>query len=191
MKSGQKKLLIILAVFLLPIVLGTLLFFTIDKLGLNRGSTNYGTLVQPALPAVMGDLMQGSEIASKEATLVKKWTLVYIEPKECDQVCLDKLVLMNKIRLLTNEKMRRVRTLFVTNKGTADIIDNTPFKNMVITHVDQNDSAFIQQFPKREIKPIYLIDPYGNIMMYYGDKDLNAKKVIKDLNRLLKYSKLG
>jgi len=105
--------------------------------------------------------------------------------------CLDRLTLIKKVRLLTNEKMRRVRTLFISNKATVDSIDKSQYKDMVMTHVDAKDSAFLKQFPKLDTKPIYLIDPYGNIMMYYPQEGLNAKKMIKDIKRLLKYSQLG
>lgn len=191
MKSGQKKFLMMLAVFLLPVILGSLLFFNLEKVGFEKGSTNYGTLVHPAKPAVLADLKQGENQAVKEQTIAKSWTMTYLETNKCDQVCLDKLTLIKKVRLLTNEKMRRVRTLFVSNKAIEAGIDKSQYKDMVFTNVDDENSEFIKQFPHQDTKPIYLIDPYGNIMMYYPQKDLNAKKIIKDINRLLKYSQLG
>jgi len=191
MKSGQKKFLMMVLVFLLPVVLGSLLFFNLEKVGFDKGSTNYGTLVHPALPTVIADLKQGNNNAIKEETVAKSWTMTYIEPSNCDQICLDKLTLIKKVRLLTNEKMRRVRTLFVTNKQIEDSIDKSQYRDMVFTNVEDANSPFVKQFPAQDTKPIYLIDPYGNIMMYYPQQDLNAKKIIKDINRLLKYSQLG
>ncbi len=87
--------------------------------------------------------------------------------------------------------MRRVRTLFVSNKAIVNNIDKSQYSDMVMTNVNDKNSAFLKQFPNQETKPIYLIDPYGNIMMYYPQAELNAKKVLKDINRLLKYSQLG
>lgn len=191
MKSGQKKFLMMLAVFLLPVILGSLLFFNLEKVGFEKGSTNYGSLVHPAKPAVLADLQQGDDKAVKEQTIAKSWTMAYLETDNCDQICLDKLTLIKKVRLLTNEKMRRVRTLFVSNKTIEAGIDKSQYKDMVFTNVSGGNSEFIKQFPHQNTKPIYLIDPYGNIMMYYPQKDLNAKKIIKDINRLLKYSQLG
>ena len=191
MESGKKKFLTLVAVFVTPVVLGSLLFFNLERLGFEKGSTNYGTLVHPALPAVVADLKQGDVEAVREETIAKSWTMAYIEPSNCDQACLDKLTLIKKVRLLTNEKMRRVRTLFITNPAIADSIDETQYRDMVISNVTDENSSFLKQFPHQETKPIYLIDPYGNIMMYYPQADLNAKKIIKDINRLLKYSQLG
>ena len=191
MDSGKKKFLMMVAVFVTPVVLGTILFFNLELLGIEKGSTNYGNLVHPALPAVVADLKQGDSVAVREETIAKSWTMAYVEPKACDQVCLDKLTLIKKVRLLTNEKMRRVRTLFVTSKAIESSIDKSQYNDMVMTNVINENSEFLKQFPYRETKPIYLIDPYGNIMMYYPQDDLNAKKIIKDINRLLKYSQLG
>jgi hypothetical protein len=36
-----------------------------------------------------------------------------------------------------------------------------------------------------------LIDPIGNIMMYYQPEGVDIKRVVKDLKRLLKYSRIG
>ena len=191
MDSSKKKFLLLVAVFLTPVILGSLLFFNLERLGFDKGSTNYGTLVQPIVTSVVADLKQDGTAAVREETIAKRWTYTYIEPNNCDQTCLDRLTLIKKVRLLTNEKMRRVRTLFVSNKATVDSIDKSQYKDMVMTHVDVKDSAFLKQFPKLDTKPIYLIDPYGNIMMYYPQEGLNAKKMIKDIKRLLKYSQLG
>ena len=191
MDSGKKKFLTLVAVFVAPVLLGTLLFFNLERLGIQKGSTNYGSLVHPAYPAVVADLKQGDVDAVREETIAKSWTMTYIETANCDQVCLDKLTLIKKIRLLTNDKMRRVRTLFVSNKAIVNNIDKSQYSDMVMTNVNDKNSAFLKQFPNQETKPIYLIDPYGNIMMYYPQAELNAKKVLKDINRLLKYSQLG
>ena len=191
MRSDQKKFLMLVAVFLLPVILGSLLFFSQDIINYEKGSTNYGTLIQPARPAKLADLKQGDIQAVKEETIAKSWTMAYLETEQCDQLCRDKLTLIKKVRLLTNEKMRRVRTLFVTNPEIENSIDKKEYKDMVFSNVTDSNSGFVQQFPAQETKPIYLIDPYGNIMMYYPQKDLNAKKIIKDINRLLKYSQLG
>jgi len=46
----------------------------------------------------------------------------------------------------------------------------------------------LSSFPKNSI---FLIDPIGNFMLYYNPSDINVKFVIKDLKRLLKYSRIG
>jgi hypothetical protein len=38
---------------------------------------------------------------------------------------------------------------------------------------------------------IFLIDPIGNIMLQYQAENIDVKKVVKDLERLFKYSRVG
>ncbi|MDA8942290.1 hypothetical protein N9I44_01140, partial [bacterium] len=49
-------------------------------------------------------------------------------------------------------------------------------------------AAKLAEFPESSI---FLIDPIGNFMLYYNSKDINIKFVLKDLKRLLKYSRIG
>ncbi len=191
MDAGKKSFLWLVAVFVAPILLGTLLFFNLENLGFEKGSVNYGTLIQPAFLTKTAELKQGSEPAVFEDTLAKKWTLLYIETTECKQFCLNRLLLMKRIRLLTNENMRRVRTLFVSSQHNLDQIVKDQNRDLVMANIDSTSSEFLKQFPDLEKFPVYLIDPFGNLMMYYPQVDPDAKKMLKDLHRLLKYSHLG
>ncbi|MEE9327722.1 MAG: hypothetical protein V3U71_10555 [Cocleimonas sp.] len=191
MDAGKKSFLWLVGVFVAPILLGTLLFFNLENLGFEKGSVNYGVLVQPAFPTQIHDLMLGDKMALREATLAKKWTMLYIEPDVCDKACLDRLLLIKRVRLLMNEHMRRVRTVLVSDKKVSALVSKKDNPDLVLTHVDMKVSEFIKQYPKLDKTPIYLLDPMGNLMMYYSSADPNAKKIIKDLQKLLKYSHLG
>ncbi|MCF6189985.1 MAG: hypothetical protein L3J51_05885 [Cocleimonas sp.] len=191
MDTGKKSFLWLVAVFVAPILLGTLLFFNLERLGFEKGSVNYGVLVQPAFPVQVHDLMLDDKVALREETLAKKWTMLYIEPDECDKLCLDRLLLIKRVRILMNEQMRRVRTTLVSNKEIDTSILKKQNPDLVLTHVDMAASDFLKQYPEVNKSPIYLHDPLGNLMMYYPQVDLDAKKMIKDLLKLLKYSHLG
>ncbi len=191
MDAGKKSFLWLIAVFVAPILLGTLLFFNLERLGFEKGAVNYGTLIQPAFPAQLHDLMQGDKEADKEKTLTNKWTMLYIEPDICDQACLDRLMLIKRVRLLMNEQMRRVRTVLVSKQEVGALISIKDNPDLVLAHVDMTSSEFLKQFPELEKTPVYLLDPLGNLMMYYPQVSPDIKKMIKDLLKLLKYSHLG
>jgi len=74
MDSSKKKFLLLVAVFLTPVILGSLLFFNLERLGFDKGSTNYGTLVQPIVTSVVADLKQDGTAAVREETIAKRWT---------------------------------------------------------------------------------------------------------------------
>lgn len=191
MDAGKKSFLWLIAVFVAPILLGTLLFFNLERLGLSKGSVNYGVLVQPATPTVIEDLKQADGQAKPENTITKKWTMLYIASQDCEQACLEKLLLMKRIRLLMNEQMRRVRTLVVSSVDILNKIPKQENPDLVFANVDTKTSIFLKQFPEQDKMPVYLIDPFGNLMMYYPQAEPDAKKMINDLRRLLKYSHLG
>lgn len=193
MDSGKKSFLWLVTIFVAPILLGTLLFFNLERLGFEKGSVNYGILVQPAQPTKLEDLKQDNNPAVEEEVLTKKWTMLYIENSEnavCDDFCLARLSNIKRIRLLMNEQMRRVRTVLVSNNEVAKSISSKDNPDLVMTEVTPN-SNFLKQFPEQQLKPIYLIDPFGNLMMYYPQPEPDLKKMIKDIRRLLKYSHLG
>jgi len=191
MDAGKKSFLWLIAVFVAPILLGSMLFFNLEKLGFEKGAVNYGILIQPAFPVQVHDLKQGDKPAARENTLAKKWTMLYIQPSDCDKACLARLQLIKRVRLLMNEQMRRVRTVLVANKAVSELVSANENPDLVLTHVDMALSAFLKQYPKLDKTPVYLLDPLGNLMMYYPQENPDIKKMIKDLLKLLKYSHLG
>lgn len=193
MDAGKKSFLWMVAIFFTPVLLGTLLFFNLDRLGLKRPSVNYGDLVHPAFLLKTDGLMEenGEAKAEIKKTLSKKWTLLYIEPENCDQICIDRLALIKRVRLLTNEDMRRVRTTLISTKENLLGIDKQEYYNLVLASIDSGSTDFLNQFPAQDKHPVYLIDPLGNLMMYYSQTNPDIKKMLKDLKRLLKYVQLG
>ena len=193
MDRGRKSFLWLIIVFVAPILIGTVLFFNLERFGFKKGSVNYGTLIQPAFPAKIYDLTQGNKKAIREDTLAKKWTMLYIQQEECGANCLKRLLLIKRVRLLMNEQMRRVRTVFVSNTAITHLISKKENPDLILANIntEQAQSVFLKQFPQLEARPIYLLDPLGNLMMYYPQEEPNAKKMIKDLLKLLKYSHLG
>ena len=189
MNNGKKSFVFLVLLFIAPVLLGTLLFFNLDRLGFDKGGVNYGTLVQPAFPLVVNDLKVAGNDVSPEEVISKKWTMLYFAPTECGDFCKDRLALLKRVRLLTNEQMRRVRTTVISdNNVTLQGIVKNNYASIVVASVDQ---GFAKQFPKLELQPIYLVDPLGNLMMYYSQKEPDIKKMLKDINRLLKYSRIG
>lgn len=198
MDSGKKSFLGLVAVFVAPILIGTIWFYSVDRSAIEKNSTNYGVLIKPAFPLNIDGLLQDTKVAKPKETVTKKWSLLYIAPQQCDQTCKDKLLLIYRVRLLMNEQLRRVRTVVVSTGAEADItikeieiVKKDRYFDLVYTHTESQQSTFYQQFPDRDKHPVYLIDPLGNLMMYYPQDVPDAKKMIKDLSRLLKYSHLG
>jgi len=192
MASGKKTLLGLIAVFVAPIVLGSVVFLNSDRLGLSVETTNYGTLIQPPVNLSVEGVTVDGEPADVEVLVRNKWTLLYITPESCGDACKARQALMKRMRLLTNEDMRRLQTASIYSQApsnTAELANN--YSNMAIAIADENASDFLKQFPKLDEHPIYVIDPLGNLMMYYTGDSPDIKRIMKDFKRILKYSQIG
>jgi len=195
MNSSKRSFLIIVAFFIAPVILGSLVYMNKERLGIGVETVNYGTLVRPARPTETRDLLQDGKPADAKAVLQGKWTMLQIAPPNCNTLCQEHLLLMKNIRILMNEHMRRVRTVLVTHNGKANSLTmKKAYPDLILAHTSAEKSAFVTQFELPEETgdaSIYLLDPLGNLMMVYPQTEPNAKSIIKDLKRLLKYSRLG
>jgi cytochrome oxidase Cu insertion factor (SCO1/SenC/PrrC family) len=113
------------------------------------------------------------------------WTLAYVS-KTCNSVCEQAVADIKTIRTLINMDMRRIQRMLITEDGS---LPSTNDENLLIAKVTNKKLAKkLAEFPENSI---FLIDPIGNFMLYYNSKDINIKFVLKDLKRLLKYSRIG
>ncbi|MGE4570724.1 MAG: hypothetical protein AAEF72_05275, partial [Gammaproteobacteria bacterium] len=89
-------------------------------------------------------------------------------------------------RILMNADMRRVQRIAIIADGSGPSgIDKGLISATITSDAVQTR---LQAYPQRSI---FLIDPLGNIMLYYQPDGFDIKRVIKDLKRLFKYSRIG
>jgi len=172
---GRLKLAALGALFLLPVALAWLAYVT----GWTPGTrANYGELVAPQLLAV----------APFEG-LRGKWVLVQFDAAACDAGCEGKLYLMRQVRRAQGENQRRVERLWIVTDAARpaprllEAIEGTRV-------VPLADAALPARFPGNAAAHVYLVDPLGNLMMRFP-RDPDPARVIRDLERLLRYSGSG
>ena len=192
MSSSKKTLLMMIFVFVAPIVIGAIMFLNADNLKMGSSTVNYGQLITPPVLIDVKGIQVDNQAADVEKTAREKWTLLYLTPEVCDEKCSARIDLLKRLRLVTNENMRRIRTLAVFPQAPANQ-EKLQFDNpdLVIGVRGEDSSAFMAQFPKQDENPVYLIDPIGNLMMYYSGDTPDIKRMLKDLKRILKYSHIG
>ena len=177
--TARKEFWMLLAMFILPIAFGTLFFYANPNY-FSESTVNYGELVRPVIATDEGDI----EIDGG-ASLQGIWTMVYVSSR-CDDVCEKAVVDMKTIRTLMNADMRRIqRMIIIEDNSTPTSDDKTLIKARVISE------KLTQNLKKYTEDAIYLIDPIGNIMLYYEPQNIDIRLVIKDLKRLFKYSRIG
>ena len=171
MRLLRNKALWIALVCAALLVLGTAAYL----LGWSPGApANYGELIPPHVIAPLSELRG-------------KWVLVTFDAAACDAYCERKLYIARQVRRAQGKDMERIERLWVVTdagKPRADVLAATEG-----TRISRNE-AIKSGFPGNTVDHIYLVDPLGNLMMRFP-RDPDPSQVIKDLQRLLKYSRFG
>jgi hypothetical protein len=135
---------------------------------------NYGELIAPR--PLAGEPLQA---------LRGKWVLVSFDRAACDAYCERKLYYMRQVRRAHGKDHGRIERLWVLTDGGA------PRAELLAaiegTHVSRVSPG---GFPGERSDHIYLVDPLGNLMMRFP-RDPDPSRMLKDLQRLLKYSRIG
>jgi len=176
--TAKKEFWMLLAMFILPIAFGTLFFYANPNY-FSDSTVNYGELVRPVIATDEGDI----EIDG--ASLQGIWTMVYVSSR-CDDACEKAVSDMKTIRTLMNADMRRIQRMIIIEDNSTPTSDD-----MTLIKARVTSEKLTQNLKKYTENAIYLIDPIGNIMLYYEPQNIDIRLVVKDLKRLFKYSRIG
>ena len=176
--NSKKELWALLASFVLPIALGTAFFYW-NPTAFTGSTVNYGEFVNPIITTEEQDVVFAN---NTKGGLQGLWTLAY-RTNQCNDSCQNTLEDLKTIRILMNEDMRRVQRLLLIDTP-IELQDRSIL-------VASPSTALVQKIANFPTSTIFLIDPLGNIMLHYHSQDLNIKRVVKDLERLFKYSRIG
>jgi cytochrome oxidase Cu insertion factor (SCO1/SenC/PrrC family) len=194
---GRRTLLLIAALFLVPLAASFLLYYGADGLG-PGGRTNQGDLLDPArpLPRLVLPLADGGTTAPE--FLEGRWTWVYVGDGRCDQRCREALYLTRQSRIALNKDLDRVQRVFLVSSGCCDrTFLQTEHPDLLVVDAGAGRAdALLAQFPVYDgIAPasagrIYLVDPLGNLLLSYGPQAPD-KALLQDLKKLLRLSHIG
>ncbi len=177
--SIKNTLWILSFVFVAPVLFGGAFYFFAPHFFTNK-TLNYGELIEPAIIINIDDI-------KNQTKFKQKWTLVY-KNKTCARMCLEILEEMKTIHLLANDKIKRIQRLFISEsdipKGTKRIIQQQD----TLYYRNKKKFSKFAHFPENSL---FLMDPLGNVILRYDTNMLDIKAVVKDLERLLKYSYIG
>lgn len=157
-----------------------------------------GELIKPAVPVKDFELRNASGDSWGVENFKQKWSMVYFSDEECNAACEKSLYNMRQVRLSTGRRMDRVQRVFVTGDlvNMSGKLEQASEGLAVVGGTNEQMSALDTQFraAEKEMQPcencIYLVDPFGNLMMRFSP-DLDPKKMYKDLKHLLKVSRIG
>jgi len=195
----QRRILIGVALmFFAPLALSFYLYY--GNYWHPGGRVNAGELIDPArpLPAMSLPLAAPAKDGALQTNpqfLTHKWTLLYVQHGRCDDECLRHLYDTRQVRLALDREMDRVQRVFI---GDADCCD---LKELLAAHPDliairagPADEPLLAMLPQGSgalnSHRVYVIDPLGNLMMFYA-ADAKPKGMLEDMKRLLRLSSIG
>jgi cytochrome oxidase Cu insertion factor (SCO1/SenC/PrrC family) len=181
----RAKLLLIASGFVLPIVLSLVAyrFLRADPTG------NYGELLLPPAraPALAFDM--GRPGAWSFDQLQGRWALVSSDSGRCAEACVRKLTLVRQVQLALGRNAARVaRVYIVDDQAPPQPALLAQFEGTVVASTPRG--AILAAGAGADRAHIYLVDPHGNVMMRWP-ADADQKRMLRDLERLLKASQIG
>ncbi len=154
------------------------------------GRMNYGELMTgQTLPAVSLKLTDGKDFSLSQ--LQGKWLFVTVDDAACNAYCEKKLWQIRQVRKTQGKYPERIeRVWLITGGGQPAPRLRTEYEGTWM--VDAAGSAVLDALPHVGARSdhIYLVDPLGNLVLRYP-RDADPSRMKKDLERLLKVSRIG
>jgi cytochrome oxidase Cu insertion factor (SCO1/SenC/PrrC family) len=185
-RSGRLKAFFILLVCAAPTIAAYLAFYVWQP----QGRVNYGELIEPRPVAPLA-LFAADGRPFSFADLRGKWVMVQFDDAACAEPCSQKLFNMRQSRLAQGREAERIERVWVVLDDGAPPADLARLLEDV--HVVRGRGAgAMAGFPAAESvrDHVYLVDPLGNVMLRFP-RDADPRRMIKDLQRLLKVSRVG
>ncbi len=185
-KSGRLQLLLIAAVFIGPLIVAFWLYSGESSLQ-PTGRSNHGALLEPIVN--LADEVPGSAVVEQPDRL---WILLYMSTAECDETCRDALYTARQARLMLGKEMDRVSRVFLhgdTPPDTVFLAEEHPG----LTKIEDSGLAGLLNNKRPADVPAggyFLIDPHGNLVMYFRP-DLDPADMVDDIKHLLRLSRIG
>jgi hypothetical protein len=180
--KGRRTLWLLAAVVIAPVVASYSAYYFFPR----EQRTNYGELLTtvPA-PPLAGARADGKPFAL--AQLHGKWALLVAAPGRCDAQCARSLFATRQARTIQGREMERVQRIWlVTDAAAPDPALLAQHPDLLVASVPREAPAGLPGGADR----IYLIDPLGNLVLAFPAEP-DIKKVAKDIERVLKASRIG
>jgi len=196
--SPRIALLVIAALFFLPLVLAWLMYTGTVELQ-PHSTRNRGLLVQPPLPVDWAGVhLEDNGQQSAETSFARHWLILHAVPRPCNESCLQQVTDLRQVHRASGRQQSRLHLALLQDFEDAEergVLKDIYAPFQLIENPNGNlwralDQVAMRSEPAATARgSTYLIDPLGNIMLFYAaGYDPNDLK--SDLKRLLTWSKL-
>lgn len=191
--KGRLKMGLVAFLFLAPMAAAWTLYLNPEWRP--AGRLNYGQLIEP--PRAVPVFSLTGPDGPAPGALRGKWTLVYVGGARCEAACEQRLLLSRQVRALLNQDRGRVQRVYIAPDAAARDAARaqlgTGQADLVIVADTGVPGARAAEFfaqAGRDPDALYLLDPPGVWLMRYSG-ELDYKRVLKDLKKLLRFSTVG
>jgi cytochrome oxidase Cu insertion factor (SCO1/SenC/PrrC family) len=193
----QRRILIGVALmFFAPLGLSFFLYY--GKSWRPGGHVNAGELIAPArpLPSLALPLAGATSAGETNPQFLKgKWTFLYLQHGPCDDECRRHLYDTRQVRLALDRDMNRVQRVFIGDDNCCDLQElKAAHPDLIVVRANPADEPLLDLLPTLSgavnAHRVYLIDPLGNLMMFYTP-EAKPKGMLDDMKRLLRLSSIG
>jgi hypothetical protein len=194
--TPRVALLLIAALFIVPLAVAWLMYAGVIEF--QPGTTrNLGQLVEPPRPLSWEGIRVPGEDDYRPGDFAGHWLVLHGLPDACGEDCIEVVVSLRQVHRAAGRNSSRIRLglLQASTAGGQDRLrDIYPEFHLLEDSGRQlwpvlRSVASAAPVPGGAEGATYLVDPLGNIMMYYAPgSDPNDLK--HDLKRLLTWSKL-
>ena len=165
---SKLKFLLIVFVFVLPFIFAK--YFFDNDATTTRGTTNHGSFLV--------DEVNIASLADND-----HWIILQVIDGKCDTSCQDNMHMLRQINTALGKDMGRVKRYLLNNTDENVVyFDNYP-KVIVL---DRSETLY-NKLTKMDER-IFIADPFGKVILGY-ENDFIAKGLLKDIKKLLKFSK--
>ena len=182
---------VLTASFFIPAILAYGYFY----LGARPSIKSNGELIIPIVDIHTLNITAKDGAALTEEELTPHWRMAYFVGASCDSNCQNSLFVMRQTNIGIGKYQDRLNHAIVhlaePDKAFTDLIEKEYSENTGRIYAKSENITALSKLDNNPAKmeSIYLVDPLGNIMMHFP-KDLPPKLIRKDLNKLMKVSRL-
>ncbi|MBL8516294.1 MAG: hypothetical protein JNM76_04910 [Betaproteobacteria bacterium] len=191
--NARIKLILLFLLFASPFIVAWIVFHFWTP----SSFTNRGTLVSPVIqlaniPIRIAAPEPAERKWSAEPRLHGKWVLLHVGAMPCDATCEARLVDMRQVHAALGKNQPRVQRAFAIQRGAADPAFAARVPDLIWLEGAELNAAVGKAMPSGAATGdmLLIIDPLGNLMLRHGP-GVDLKGVVKDMERLLKASRIG
>ena len=185
-RRGRIQLLLIALVFFGPLLLAAWLYFA--GAGLRPdGRTNHGELLEPLV-----NISDALAALPRQGLSDGQWLLVYQNDGVCGDACRFSLFTLRQSRLMLGRDMERLVRVFLHGATAPDTVFLADEHAGLVTLRNEGFAKLLNNNKPADTVSggYFLIDPLGNIVMYFR-ADIDPADMVEDIEHLLKLSRIG